>query len=330
MFELAVATHAMLLVVDLDDHLQLHRRQVLATGHHYGIALETEGAPGFLAKHDDRLLTRYRRQPDNGVWAADGQLAFRQPVDYVHQIARANGGLYITNTTHNSLVFQDDAGDIWHEHHFGGRRDEDINHVNSVFPCGSLVLALLHNHNREPSQAVLFEHSPATGFKVRETIGLAHFGCHNVFVDDQHLFYNASAAGKWVIIPKATPTAVRELVFDGHAKGMSVTERYVVIGLSAHAPRLERVSSPGSVLVIDRQDHDHIATVDLNQDGPIGNVNEIRCLSHRDYAHAGRQSDLHDLRSFRLRRESIMRRYLRLVSNKLRTLPHPQPSPTRQ
>jgi hypothetical protein len=320
MIELAIATHAMLKVVELDDRFRLRQLQVLATGHHYGIALDATGAPGFLAKHDDRVLTTFRRRPQDGVWAATSETPFQQRVGYVHQIARANGGLYITNTTYNSLVFQDDPGTVWHEFHFGDRSDEDIHHVNSVFPCGSLVLALLHNRNREPSQAILFSHQPRRGFERLATLGLAHYGCHNVFVDEHHLFYNASAAGKLVMIPKVSPANMRELTFPGHVKGMSVTDQHIFVGLSAHAPRDKRVASPGSVLVIDRPSLEHIATVDLNDDGPVGNINEIRCLSQTDHAHAGRETDLQGLHSFRLRRENKLQRYFRLFSKKLRLI----------
>ncbi|MCX7853790.1 MAG: hypothetical protein N2383_13565, partial [Caldilineales bacterium] len=167
-FELAIATHTRLMVVTLDATWQLRSYRVLATGHHYGIALPDGDGRSFLAKSDDRALTCYERTADG--WTATGVVPFRRRVGYVHQIAHANGGLYIANTTHNSVVYQDDAGRVEHEYHFYGRHD-GRHHVNSVYPGPDAVLVLLHNKGRAPSQAVLCAHSPTTGFRPVLTLG---------------------------------------------------------------------------------------------------------------------------------------------------------------
>lgn len=313
--ELAIATHARLMVVTLDGAWRLRSRQVLATGHHYGMALPDGNGRSFLAKSDDRALTRYERT--DGGWAATGVVPFRRRVGYVHQIAHANGGLYIANTTYNSVVYQDDAGHIEHEYPFYGRRD-GRHHVNSVYPGPGFVFVLLHNKDRQPSQVILCAHSPTTGFRPVLTLGLGHFGCHNVFVDDRYVYYNASRAGRLVVVNRSQPAIVRELVFPGHVKGLSVTDGYLIIGYSDHAPRQQRVASRGYLAVIARAGLEPVTTVDLNDEGPVGNVNEIRCLSHLDHAHAATDATLTNLSAFCLLRETFWQRHRRLFLAALR------------
>ncbi len=93
MLELVVATHAQLLWVGLDRTLGLVNRQVLACGHHYGIALPDGEGRRFWAKSDDQALTCYERT-DGGDWQVAGSLPFRRRVGYVHQIAYANHRQY--------------------------------------------------------------------------------------------------------------------------------------------------------------------------------------------------------------------------------------------
>jgi hypothetical protein len=313
--ELAVATHARLMVVTLDATWQLRSCQVLATGHHYGIALPDGSGRQFWAKSNDQALTCYEQRADG--WTATGMVPFRRRVGYVHQIAHANGGLYIANTTYNSVVYQDDAGQVEHEYPFYGCRD-GRHHVNSVYPGPGVVLVLLHNKGREPSQAVLCAHTPTTGFRPLLTLGLGHFGCHNVFVDEHSVYYNASQAGRLVVVNRSQPAIVRELVFPGHVKGLAATTTHLIIGYSDHAPRHRRIASQGYLAVIDRATLEAIATVDLNTEGPVGNVNEVRCLSSTDHAHATTAATLPNLSAFCLLRETFWQRHRRLLLTALR------------
>lgn len=313
--ELAIATHAQLMVVTLDAAWQIRSRQVLATGHHYGIALPDGNGRSFLAKSDDHAPTRYERTADG--WAATGVVPFRRRVGYIHQIAHANGGLYIANTTYNSVVYQDDAGQIEHEYHFFGRRD-GRHHVNSVYPGPGFVFVLLHNKGWEPSQVVLCLHAPTAGFRPVLTLGLGHFGCHNVFVDEHHVYYNASQAGRLVVVDREQVAIVRELIFPGHVKGLAATATHLIVGYSDHAPRQQRVASRGHLVVITRATLEPVATVDLNDEGPAGNVNEIRVLSHPDHAHATADTTLAALSAFCLLRETFWQRSRRLFLTALR------------
>lgn len=313
--ELVVATHARLMVVTLDATWHIRSRQVLATGHHYGIALPDGDGRSFLAKSDDHALTRYERT--SAGWTAAGIVPLRRQVGYIHQIAHANGGLYIANTTYNSVVYQDDAGQIEHEYHFFGRRD-GRHHVNSVYPGPGFVFVLLHNKDRRPSQVILCAHSPTTGFRPVLTLGLAHFGCHNVFVDHHYVYYNASRAGRLVVVNRSQSAIVRELTFPGHVKGLAATDGHLIIGYSDHAPRHHRSASKGYLVVIDRAGLEPVAIVDLNDEGSVGNVNEIRCLSHLDHAHATTDASLTNLPAFCLLRETFWQRAYRLFLTALR------------
>ncbi len=309
--ELVVATHAQLLRVTLDSTFRLVNRQVLARGHHYGIALPDGEGRRIWAKSDDRALICYERT-DSDDWRVTGTLPFRRRVGYVHQIAHANGGLYIANTTYNSVVYQDDKGQIEHEYTFYGRHD-GRNHVNSVYPGPGFVFVLLHNKDREPSQVILCAHSLTTGFRPLLTLGLGHFGCHNVFVDQAYVYYNASRSGRFVVVTRQNPAIVRELSFPGHVKGLAVTADHLILGYSDHAPRSQRAASAGYLVIIDRRRWEPLATVDLNAAGPVGNINEIRCLSQPDHAHAAGDPGLQALQPFWLLRETVWQRYRRLV-----------------
>ncbi len=218
----------------------------------------------------------------------------------------------IANTTYNSVVYQDDTGQIEHEYTFYDRRN-GRNHVNSVYPGPGFVFVLLHNKDREPSQVMLCAHSPVTGFRPWLTLGLGHFGCHNVFVDREYVYYNASRSGRFVVVTRENPAIVRELAFPGHVKGLAVTADYLIVGYFDHAPRQQRATSAGYLVIIDRRHLQPLATVDLNTDGPVGNINEIRCLSQPDHAHAAVDPDLAALQPFCLLRETVWQRYRRLL-----------------
>lgn len=293
---LVVSTHAKLLVLDLDPSYQILNYEELSSGHHYGVALLSGESQSFLAKHNDRMLTRYR---GNTSRSKDGMIEFRGRVGYVHQIAYANNGLYIANTTYNSIVFQDLSGETYHEYHFYGRED-DHNHVNSVYPCGKLVVVLLHNRGKQPSEVVVLEHSRTQGFTLKERIGLKHWGCHNVFIDGKMMYYNASRSGKFVVMDIDERQVIRTIPFPGHTKGLAASKNHLIIGYSDHTNRENRAAAKGYLAILDRQKHSLISTIDLNMNGSIGNVNEIRLLDPEDEAHTGEESAISSLSSFSL------------------------------
>lgn len=300
-----VGTHSFLLAVELNKEWGVEDYTVIDTGHHYGLAL-CDGAGEFLAKRPatgGREVTIYSGEKPyskTGARTVDGVLRS-------HQMAIANGGLYIANSGFNSVVFEDFSRGVRHEFHVNGF-DYDHNHVNSVFPCADEVYVLLHNLRRlRPSQVLLLRHDINKGFEWEATTDLWHSGCHNVFVDDRFMFYNSSQNGEFVAVDLDSQQVVHSVPYSGHTKGLSVVGDHFVIGVSEHAERDARNRTRAYLSVIDRQDLAPIARIDLNFDDlphPPGNVNEVRALSAHDEAHARQTALARDWGSLQLSRKS--------------------------
>jgi hypothetical protein len=65
-----------------------------------------------------------------------------------------------------------------------------------------------------------------------------------------------------------------------------VTNDHYIVGYSEHARREKRSSSCGYLAFVNRKNFRIDATIDLNQlNGPVGNINEVRCLSGMDFSH---------------------------------------------
>lgn len=282
-----VATHSFLLAIETDAQWRLQNLHVLARGHHYGIALPAANGDRFIAKGRGELLTLY--QPDGargGGYLAAGERLLGEEFGEIHQIAQHEGLLFFANTGRNSLVWADADGAVLGRYHFGGK-EEDIDHINSVFPLGSgRVACLLHGRGRRPSQIAILQLHGRTQIELLHRGFLRHMGCHNLFVDRQRLVYNASEVGKVVTVDVRSGRIERELRFPGHTKGLSMLDRAFIVGYSDRVERALRTHSRGHLAVIDRRTLETKARIDLNHPAlpqPAGNVNEIRCLSHAEY-----------------------------------------------
>jgi hypothetical protein len=288
-----VSTHSRLLSLDLDENWQINDIKVINDGHHYGIALVSGNPLRIVTKHNTSDLTIYRLEDNKFIVE---QKFFHINNDQIHQIAYGHNGIYIANTFYNSVTYQSFDGKTRHEYSFYGH-NTDINHVNSVFPCGELVLVLLHNRN-QLSEIFVLQHDLHKGFWPKEVIRLAHTGCHNIFVDEKHIYYCASGDGRFVVVDRKKRRIAKELHFVGHTKGLSVTDDFIVFGVSDHAQREARLTSRGRLVVLERRRFAIVTMVDLNGQGNVGNVNEIRCLSAPELAHAGAFAVVAGLRSF--------------------------------
>ncbi len=295
-----VGTHSFLFALDLDANWQVEGYRILHDGHHYGIAFYEDNGRKFLAKQphsSGNEVNLFEAQPP---YEHLGTRAF-EDISKSHQMSVANGGIYITNTGCNSIVYYSMDGETRHEYHINGAK-HDRNHVNSVFPCGNQVYALLHNSFRRVSQLVVLEHAPETGFTLRHMLDLWNEGCHNIYVEEDLLYYNSSQTGQFVAVDLKTEKVIQKLRYpesasgkfvldthDHHTKGMAVTEDHVVVGFSQQASREARRRTRGHLAVIDRHSLTTQAIIDLNFPDlphPAGNVNEVRCLSEPDLGQA--------------------------------------------
>ena len=137
---------------------------------------------------------------------------------------------------------------------------------------------------------VVLRHDVQTGFSIEAVLSLWHGMAHNLFVDEERLYYNASAAKSFVAVDLKSQQIIKEIPFPGrHTKGMAVTDNLIIIGLSDHTlNHLRRSRTEGRLAIIDRRTLELISIVELDLAGlpqPIGNVNEIRCLSGEELGH---------------------------------------------
>jgi hypothetical protein len=315
---LAVGTHAQLIDLELDDRFRVTRETIVGRGHYYGIALLPGPDNTVLCKHDlgiDRLaaqggapLRRLDRQPHAGG------------VKKAHQIAYGDDGIYLANTDANSLLFRGADGRESELHLYGNHRD--VNHVNSVFPCASGVLVMLHNWFERPSEIVLVARALGGELQQTATIRLPDRGCHNVFIDGRRLLYNASEAGKVVALDLERRRKEKAVVLGGHTKGLSATADHVVVGCSPHVRGGPRFDSKGGLVVLDRRTLAVVAEVGLGQEGPVGNVNEIRALDGLESAHAGDATLPDGFSSFHLREKLLSGRAFRVERDRHRRHRH--------
>jgi hypothetical protein len=306
----AVTTHSFLAVVEVDSAWQLIGYKVLDTGYHYGVAVieeESESSPErsegqfivyrggeSVSEQNDARLMRYRQIGNS--FEAVGSIPFAGEAGDVHQIAYANGGLYIANTKYNTLLFQSLEGDKRQEYVFENVRT-DVNHINSVYPCGGQVYVVLHNQRRRQSELALLQHDFSNGLTLRQRLSLWHENCHNVFFDESYLYYNASLAKRLVVVDLERERVSKKLSFagiasdmpdnSGHVKGISATKDHLVVGVSEHTTRDKRPTSKGYLAIVNRHSLSTLAVIDLNLPDlphPIGNINEVRCLSGGELA----------------------------------------------
>lgn len=291
---LAVATHSFLCVFELTEDWQIRECQVVAEGHHYGIAPDPE-THSFLAVENargrverDRLT--WRKYANDGEYSTEASGALPAHIEDAHQIAMRGRGFYVANTAKNSVEYVHLNGSPTESFHFGDHQI-DINHVNSVFPAGAgQLFVVLHNTNTSAgiSEIAVMEHAPGDGFDMIRRVRLWHHGCHNVYVDPPNIVYNASPDGEVCVYDFRRNAFRAKLALPGHTKGLAATESHFILGFSEHASREERFTSEGRLAVVERDSLDIECTIDLNVDAlphPIGNVNEVRLLGRHDLAH---------------------------------------------
>jgi hypothetical protein len=133
---------------------------------------------------------------------------------------------------------------------------------------------------------------------------------YNVFIDGDYLFYNASQKHHFVAVDLKKDRIAKRIDFEGwHTKGISVTDKYIVVGLSEHTFRDKRLEAQGRLAVIDKKSLSTHKIIDLNfpeLPHPIGNVNEIRCLSELDMAQARPANTRIDWGELRLAKQNLI------------------------
>jgi hypothetical protein len=282
---LMVSTHSFLLNIHLDDNLEVTSVDPIATGHHYGICQSDENK-------FDSFQTMTRAENAITTYTPEGEgfsTTYRKPpheFDDLHQVSRQADGIYITSTGFNTINYLSDDENMlsWVIDDI----TDDINHVNSVFPFGSnKALFLLHNRAKRDSEVIAIQRTsdslePFARFPIWDTC------CHNLYVDNHRMCYNSSGGGDFVVVNLDNQSVEKRMHFPGHTKGLAVTKDYFVIGYSEHVQREKRLTSRGMLVLIDRKSLTVKKVIDPNAGNlphPVGNINEIRCISEPDFSY---------------------------------------------
>jgi len=270
----AVSTHSFLLVVELDPQWQIVNHEILNKGYHFGMALIRHAdSERYAESNEPQYLAVYRggisvKDQDNKqilIYEIGDSYELVDTISLdceygdVHQVAYANGGFYIANTACNEIVFRTVLGDRFHKYQFEGVSN-DRNHINS------------------------------DGFQLRHTLSLWSRACHNIFLDENQIIYNASRDHQLVMVDLQQDKIVRKINFEGwHSKGLSVIDDCLVVGLSEHSLRDKRATARGKLAILDKNSLSILSIVDLNLPTlhqQVGNINEVRCLTEADLGHA--------------------------------------------
>ena len=194
--------------------------------------------------------------------------------------------LWCVSTADNSIVVKAIRDiDMAHKMYFNlGSRIDDLNHINSIFvpTSKSDIYTLWHNHGDYPSQIHKHEFFITGSLAISDRQDLPHTGAHNVIVEDDTFYYNASEDGLIVRGVWDKDTYDMAEVGEGwHPKGMCATDDYIVSGYSEHAvetPR--RYISKSGLAFVDRRSWEVVAMPTILLDGQcVGNINEVRLFS---------------------------------------------------
>ncbi len=275
-YRFLVGTHSGLYEALLTERFDLMRCRKLASGHHYAISVRKEEGRVYSKNQD-----KYMNILDFSTLEKLGELHFDSEPGHVHQALVTDSGVFYTDTLHNKLSFRSNAGS--HHHIIFDEQETDYNHVNSIYFDGTDVFALLHNKGNKNSEIARLTIS-SEGFALHERVMFNDTGCHNIFRVNGRVVYNASAAGDTIVLDTSTKQEVLRRNFEGHTKGLAVLEDHYVVGVSDHAVRAERQTTSSALTFLGRENMSLVKSIPLKlEDGTkIGNINEIRCLSHPD------------------------------------------------
>lgn len=274
-----IGTHAGLFNLILDQELEVISCKKLANGHHYGLSIDMAAGIVYSKNKDD-----FFNVLDLSSLQVKGKVEFQSEPGHVHQALVVNKGIYLTDTIHNRLTFQSESGENTHLNIDG--HHEDVNHLNSLFLFDNEIACLLHNRGAVPTEVMTVSQSKGQGLVPSRRWSIRDYGCHNLYIDGAAMCYNASEKGHFVKVHLGTGKDLTRKRFSGHSKGLSVIKDYMVIGVSDHAKREERIHTSSSIVIMHRQSLQVIKEIPVRSDEGafIGNINELRCISEKDYS----------------------------------------------
>jgi len=221
--------------------------------------------------------------PDISVMNKDYKIVGSVPGDFsdVHQILYANGNLYVTVTSYNSVaVF--DGTNTWMANWTGTTKD--INHLNSIHFDGEFFWVAYHNYVAKHATS-LYSEVVKVDRELTTVLDSFDLGrdIHSVFVDGELLYVGDSGNGRLTVLNMVTK---EETYVDlgMWTRGIAVTKKYILVGTSIFSPRRNRLLGHGQVSLLDRKT---LEVLDTKVFDDVGAVMEIRIVDECDYAHNG-------------------------------------------
>jgi len=277
MYAFMIGTHRGLYTLEICPETEVSNMQLIRGGHSYGIC---QFRDLIYAKQSDHHIGKYSYLDGKLEFIGKFSVELETPPKAVHQISvDKDGTLLLVDTHNNRLLRVDGSGELISIYRLGPENN-DVLHLNSVFTTNSHIHLLAHMGDTPPSKLITFENRNHLE-QVTER-SLVYSGCHNIYLDSSHVYFNASRQGQLVKYDLSTKRT-DSLNYGGHVKGMSVIQNYMVIGVSETKVRAERKLSRASIAFVNLDDFSKHRLFQLRSDeegNEIGNVNEIRCLSH--------------------------------------------------
>lgn len=203
-------------------------------------------------------------------------------LDGVHQAIAADGGIYITETGNNRLLFWDSERAEreewpWTEHLFGGTAF-DRHHPNSLcWLQPQIVLVLLHNREYGPAQIARVELSrEKQTFDVTDLLDLPSDHAHDLHRESEFaIVYLDSIEGE--IVRTSDESGLTRTEIGGYTKALARTEDLYIIGSNEFSDRTDRADAEGELVVVDAGDLTVRSRFDAApEDADVsGNINDL-------------------------------------------------------
>ena len=157
----------------------------------------------------------------------------QEDLEGVHQSAydEETQSRYICHSARNQIVihcFETLSSDVINI----GKEREDVNHINSIQVVDGKLWILLHNGGT-PDPSTIVQLDPKT-HDVLQTVGLPLQGAHDLHIDGDYVYVNASEQGELMRVNIKTKEVDKLLVLGGHVKGMCrLNKDILIVGSSA-------------------------------------------------------------------------------------------------
>ncbi len=197
----------------------------------------------------------------------------------IHQIDRFEKFLYLCDTYENRLLVMNlktrwarkiyPAGKLKN-----GRSSSNYCHFNSVFVVGDVVYLLAHNETVKTGKKSTIYCLDKKSLEVLDIIETSGTNAHNIVFYQGEIMYCDSMKGAIIHGEKVLFQDERYM-----ARGLSVTDDYIVVGGSEFAKREKRSAINGIMFFLNKKG-ECVSTIEL---GEIGGLKEIRHFGN-DYA----------------------------------------------